>query len=134
MYIRTTDLTLHTEQDIREAYPNVAFPHPFVAPAGYAWVFPTPQPQYDPLTQKAVSGPPELTAAGKYQATWTVVDLPAEVAAANVAESNRVKNSGTLAQIAALDLKRIRPLAEGDTEYLQTITDQIKTLRAQLIK
>lgn len=35
-------------------------------------------------------------------------------------------------QIAVLDLKRIRPLAEGDTAYLKTLNDQIITLRSKL--
>lgn len=36
------------------------------------------------------------------------------------------------AQIAALDLRRIRPLAEGDIAYLGNLTEQIRVLRAQL--
>jgi hypothetical protein len=34
----------------------------------------------------------------------------------------------------ALDKKRVRPLAEGDTEYLQKLTSQIIALRATLRK
>lgn len=41
-------------------------------------------------------------------------------------------NAPIKAQIAILDLKRIRPLAEGDTGYLAQINDQIKALRAKL--
>lgn len=37
-----------------------------------------------------------------------------------------------IAQIAALDLKRIRPMAEGDTIYLGRLTMQIKALRDEL--
>ena len=36
------------------------------------------------------------------------------------------------AQILAIDLKRIRPLAEGDTEYLATLNAQLLPLRAEL--
>lgn len=36
------------------------------------------------------------------------------------------------AKIAALDQKRIRPLAEGDTVYLAKLNEQIAALRAQL--
>jgi len=42
------------------------------------------------------------------------------------------RNATILAQIHALDLKRIRPLAEGDTSYLTTLNDQIIVLRAML--
>ena len=36
------------------------------------------------------------------------------------------------AEIAALDSKRIRPLAEGDLAYLAKLNEQIATLRAKL--
>ena len=42
------------------------------------------------------------------------------------------RNATILAQIAALDMKRIRPLAEGDTAYLTTLNDKIFALRATL--
>jgi len=35
------------------------------------------------------------------------------------------------AQLAALDIKRIRPTAEGDTAYLATLNQQAVDLRAQ---
>jgi hypothetical protein len=41
-------------------------------------------------------------------------------------------NIAIKAQIAVLDLKRIRPLAEGDADYLKVLTDQIVALRSQL--
>ena len=41
-------------------------------------------------------------------------------------------NAPIKAQIASLDTKRIRPLAEGDTVFLAKLNDQIKILRAQL--
>lgn len=37
-----------------------------------------------------------------------------------------------IAQIAALDLKRIRPMAEGDTIFLGRLNLQIKALREEL--
>lgn len=43
------------------------------------------------------------------------------------------RNATIKAKIKLLDLKRIRPLAEGDAVYLQQLNDQIKTLRAQLV-
>lgn len=53
----------------------------------------------------------------------------------NVAKAvmdNEEFNAPIKAQIAALDLKRIRPLAEGDTVYLAKLNEQIKALRAQM--
>ena len=36
------------------------------------------------------------------------------------------------AELVALDMRRIRPLAEGDTEYLATLNAQAVALRAEL--
>lgn len=41
-------------------------------------------------------------------------------------------NSEIQAQIAALDLRRIRPLAEGDAVFLAKLNDQVNALRVQL--
>ena len=46
--------------------------------------------------------------------------------------TNKVKADELKAQIAVLDLKRIRPLAEGDSAYVATLNAQIAALRAQL--
>ena len=35
-------------------------------------------------------------------------------------------------ELASLDIKRIRPLAEGDTAYLATLNSQVAALRAEL--
>lgn len=43
-------------------------------------------------------------------------------------------NDPIIAEIAQLDLKRIRPLAEGDSAYLATLNAQIAALRAKLVK
>ena len=34
-------------------------------------------------------------------------------------------------ELAVIDIKRVRPLAEGDTVYLKTLNDQAVQLRAQ---
>lgn len=43
-----------------------------------------------------------------------------------------IRKAELIAQIAALDLKRIRPMVEGDTIYLGRLTMQIKALRDEL--
>lgn len=42
-------------------------------------------------------------------------------------------NSTIKAQLAVLDQKRIRSLAEGDSVYLSELNDKIKALRAKLL-
>lgn len=75
MYINTTTLTKHTESEIRAAFPNVSFPQPFVAPDEYAYIFPAPKPEYNPVTQSVRETTPERTALGHWEQRWEVVEL-----------------------------------------------------------
>lgn len=62
-----------TETQIRELFPNVSFPVPFVPPSGFAPVFPVPQPSYDPVVQVAAEGKPVLTEKGHYEQSWDLI-------------------------------------------------------------
>lgn len=73
------------ERYIRTAFQNTSFPQPFVPPDGYALVFPTPQPAFDPVTQTVREIAPVLTDKGHYEQAWEVVALDAETVAANQA-------------------------------------------------
>lgn len=75
MYINTTTLTKHTESEIRAAFPNVSFPQPFLAPDEYAYIFPAPKPEYNPVTQSVRETTPELTVLGHWEQRWEVVEL-----------------------------------------------------------
>lgn len=75
MYINTTTFTKHTESEIRAAFPNVSFPQPFVAPDGYAYIFPAPKPEYNLVTQSVRETTPELTVLGHWEQRWEVVEL-----------------------------------------------------------
>lgn len=72
MYINTETKVVHTEQEIRQAYPNTSFTYPFVPPDIYKPVFPIPQPQYDPITQAVYQITPELTSSGHWEQRWEV--------------------------------------------------------------
>lgn len=63
-----------TEMQIRELFPNVSFPVPFVPPSNFAPVFPVPQPSYNPVLQAVVEGKPALTEKGHYEQAWDVID------------------------------------------------------------
>ena len=52
----------------------------------------------------------------------------------NAKPSKESINDPIIAEISKLDLKRIRPLAEGDSAYLATLNAQIAALRAKLVK
>ena len=63
-----------TEAQIRELFPNVSFPVPFVPPSNFAPVFSVPQPSYDPVLQVAIEGKPVLTEKGHYEQSWNVIN------------------------------------------------------------
>lgn len=73
MYLHLETLNQCTERDIRAALPNTSFAEPFVPPEGYVWVFPAPQPAYDPITQAVRETTPVLTDKGHWEQTWEVV-------------------------------------------------------------
>jgi hypothetical protein len=83
MWIKTTNGAYPlTEGAIKAQHPNTSFPQPFQPGEPYEWVFPAPQPAYDPITQGVTELAPELVN-GKYQQAWETYDLPAETVAAN---------------------------------------------------
>ena len=105
-YINTTTNQYPvSERDIRDAFPNTSFSEPFSAPEGYAWVFPAPQPTFNPITQTVREIAPVLTVKGTWEQQWEVVDLPAEVAAVN--------------QAAALEQTKVSYTAALDAHYLE---------------
>lgn len=75
MYINTQTLAQLSEQEIRALTPNTSYPVPFVAPDGYAYVFPSPQPTYNPVTQRVQQTAPELTVLDKWEQRWEVVSI-----------------------------------------------------------
>lgn len=77
-----------SEQEIRFAHPNTSFPIPFAPPDGYAWVFPAPQPTFDPITHGVREIAPEL-AIGNWEQRWETFALPAEEVAANQAAADQ---------------------------------------------
>lgn len=75
MYIHTQTLIQRTESEIRALTPNTSYPVPFPVPEGYAYVFPSPQPTYNPVTQRVQQTAPELTVLDKWEQRWEVVSI-----------------------------------------------------------
>lgn len=74
MYINTkTKQYPITESEIRAVNSNTSYPHPFPVPDGYAVVFQTPQPSYDPVIQMAREISPILTSKNIWEQRWEVV-------------------------------------------------------------
>ena len=79
MYIRLSDNKYPvSESEIRAANPNTSYPQPFPVPEGHAWVFPIPQPTFDPVLQAARETTPQLTDKGVWEQRWAVVPRFAE--------------------------------------------------------
>ena len=81
------------EQDIKNENPNTSFVTPFVPPENYTWVFPTPQPEIDPISQYVVEQKPILTEKGTWEQQWQVQDLDPEIIAKNKEEALLSKRS-----------------------------------------
>jgi len=64
-----------SESMLRLAYPNTSFPVPFQAPEGYVLVFPAPQPEFNPVTQRVQETTPMLTVKGHYEQQLEVQEL-----------------------------------------------------------
>lgn len=106
-YINTTTSEYPVaEAQIRNAYPNVSFPDPFVPPDGYAWVFPQSQPVHNALTHQAVEAAPEFVN-DKWQQAWEVQALPQEVVTANTT----AYNANLQAEISDAILKKLDEFA-----------------------
>lgn len=93
-----------TEQDIRLANPNTSYPTPFPVPDGHAWVFATPQPTINPITQLVREIDPELTDKGHYEQRWTVVSKFTEYVDEN-GVTHSVADQESVALAAARELK-----------------------------
>ncbi len=113
-YINTNTMQYPvSESEIRAAFPNTSFPTPFVPPAGYEWVFPTPQPEFDHDTHVVIEAAPALNALGQWAQQWQVVALSPEQIASKEAElaAQRMRAVITMRQ-ARLQLHKIGKLPD----------------------
>lgn len=78
MYLHLETLTQCTERDIRAAFPNTSFSDPFSPPEGYAWIFPSPQPEHNRVTELIREVTPVLTDKGHWEQRWEVAPLFSE--------------------------------------------------------
>jgi len=86
-YINTESLLVHSEQEIRNLYPNTSFGVPFIAPDEYAVVFSTPKPNFNPVTQVVQESAPTLTPKGHWGESWVIQELPIDLIEKNKQEA-----------------------------------------------
>lgn len=111
MYINTTTYQYPlSERDIRAAYPNTSFPTPFMAPDGYAWVFPTPSPDHNAVIEYTREVSPALTTKGTWEQRWEVAkqydkqtDESAAIAADAAQKQQQIQDSIVAATQQRLD-------------------------------
>jgi len=74
MYIKLSNSQYPiSENQIKEAFPDVSFKQPFTPPVDYAWVFPTPKPEYDTIIQRVIEITPTLSTKNEWEQQWSVV-------------------------------------------------------------
>lgn len=108
MYINTTTLMQLSEQEIRALNPNTSYPVPFVPPTGYKYIFPAPQPNYDPVTQRVQAATPELTGLGHWEQRWSVVELYATQGAKDAAIATNQAADAARIQAAIITATQLR--------------------------
>lgn len=136
MYIRLSDNAILSEAQVRSDFPNTSFPAIFPCPDGYAVVFPSPTPTYDPITQYYREIAPEQIN-GKWYQKYEVVDLDAEAIARNQAAKIEQDNQRIMQQIIDLQQQCLRYLVEdapGETGLVKNNERKakIEALRSQL--
>jgi hypothetical protein len=75
-YINTLTLNYPvSDSDIKGMFPNTSFPSPFTPPSDYVYVFPSPRPEHDPVTQTLAETLPVLSSKGNWEQGWSIVEL-----------------------------------------------------------
>lgn len=115
MYIHIQTLAQLSEQEIRALNPNVSLPAAFVPPADFAYIFPTPQPAHDPVTQAVQATTPELTVLDHWEQRWTVIELYAnqEDKDAAIAADTEAKRLAAVPQVVTMRQARLALLGAG---------------------
>ena len=117
MYINKQTKQELSERQIRELFPNVAFPKPFVPPEEYAVVFSGPVPTHDELTETVVKVE-SVEVNGKFEQRFEVVALPEEVIAEKAAAKEEATKKQTLAEVREAAIER---LLMTDPEYAAAV-------------
>lgn len=97
-YINTQTLQVKTEGEIRSINPDTSFPLPFIPPQEYSYVFPSPQPIYNSLTENIQESTPILTQLGHYEQQWVILPLPQEQQNINLEHQRVHKRSSIKAE------------------------------------
>lgn len=83
-----------SEGEIRNAYPNTSFSEPFQPPEDYAWVFSSPPPVHNEVTEYVREILPILTSKGTWEKNWEVLPLDQKtIDAKTIERANEVRST-----------------------------------------
>lgn len=86
-YIRLSDNYYPlSDRDIRETFPNTSFAEPFSPPEGYAWVFPSPRPNYNSITHYIRETSPTQNVLSQWVQVWEVIAFDNEITTINISK------------------------------------------------
>lgn len=109
MYININTLEKLTEQGIKAQNPNTSYPNPFLEPEGYAFIFPAPKPEHDPLTQIVLEGVPELTGLGHWEERWVIAPRFQDFTdSEGVLQTAAAQEAATIAETQMLQLQALQ--------------------------
>lgn len=111
-----------SENDIRAEHPNVSFPTVFQGHQGFAWVFPTPKPEFDPITQSCTESAPSHQN-GMYFQSWSVSNIygtTEEAEAASIAATAEKISSLRASKLHSASQRCDSAMAELEKDYPQS--------------
>jgi len=126
-YINTESFQVHSEQEIRNIFPNTSFGDPFIAPKVYSLVFSTPKPSFNEVTQSAQESTPILTSKGHWEESWIIVELfqTQEEREAAITNDIEAKRKAQVPQVVTMRQARLALLGAG---LLPSVTAAINSL------
>jgi len=131
-YINTETLAYPVyESQIKAEYPNTSFPRPFVAPAPYAPVLNSPQPEYNQITQAVVETQPQLIQ-NNWMQQWEVVDLDPEQIAYNEEQAKQRNKSNAESLLQQTDWVELGDVSDPENPPYLTNKAEFTTYRAAL--
>ena len=111
-----------SENDIRAEHPNISFPRVFQGHQGFAWVFPTPKPEFDPITKVCTEVAPSHQN-GMYFQSWSVSNIygtTEEAEAASIAAATEKISSLRASKLHSARQRCDSAMAELEKDYPQS--------------
>lgn len=130
MYINTQTMQRVSEGEIRAAFPNTSFAVPFSPPDGYAVLFNSPVPSYDPKTQGYRETTP-VQIDGKWWQAFEVYELDSDAMAAVKTQQEQAVRSTRNSLLSQSDWTQVAD-APVDKAVWATYRQALRDITAQV--